>query len=207
MDKEELDFLTTIAKPWETINRELGHTYSVDPEVSDYTSGASGLAVTIKHFPEVTRNIKARSLINKSRAYEIISDLADSTKHRRLAKSTRECELRVGSMYERNDDAKFRFLRNVINIKHKKHGSIDFATCAMEASLFVVNELGLKIVWHPKVFNNAGEFSSKMDLHISRKNQLAWRGMQLQIVRLNEKGEYEPVEMNSTVEFTLTSEF
>lgn len=207
MNSEDLEFLNNIARPWETLNRDLSVAFSVDPELSDFTARANSLAVFIKHFPEVTRNIKWKTLVPKSRSYEIMSDLADSAKHRRLASSTRECQLRTGSMYERSDDGKFRFLRNVINISHKKYGRTDFVTCAMEAALFVANEIGLKPAWDPKVFNNTGEFTNKMDLHASRTVQSTWRGMQLQIVRMNKSGEYEPIDMNSTVEFTLTSEF
>ena len=39
------------------------------------------------------------------------------------------------------------------------------------------------------------------------KVQIVWKGMQLEIVRLNEQGGYEHVDMNSTVDFTLTSDF
>lgn len=207
MNPEEVEFLNNIVRPWDALNHDLSVPFSVDPELSDFTTRANGLAVFIKHFPEVIQNIKSKRLIPKSRCYEIMSDLADSAKHRRLASSTRECRLRTGSMYERSDDGKFRFLRNVINISHKKYGRTDFITCAMEAALFVANETDLKPIWSPKVFNNSGEFTTKMDLHASRTVQSTWRGMQLQIVRMNELGEYEPIDMNSTVEFTLTSDF
>jgi hypothetical protein len=41
----------------------------------------------------------------------------------------------------------------------------------------------------------------------SKKNQVLWTGMQLQFVKLGAAGNYESVDLNSTVEFTLTSEF
>jgi len=207
MAPDHLEFLNNIAKPWETLNRDLSAPLSVDTELSDFTARANSLAVFIRHFPEVTRNIKSKTLIEKSCSYEIICDLADSAKHRRLARSTRECELRMASMYERSDEGEFRFLRNVINIAHQKYGRTDFMACSMEASVFVDKEVGLDSGWRPQVFNNSGDFTNKMNLHASREVQSAWRGMQLQIVKINDVGEYEPVDMNSTVEFTLTSDF
>ncbi len=206
MTSEDLEFLNNIVRPWESLNRDLSLAFSVDPELSDFATRANGLAVSIKHFPEVTREMKSKTLVPKSRSYEIISDLADSAKHRRLASSIRECQLRTGSMYERSEEGKFRFLRNVINISHKKYGKTDFVTCSMEAALFVAHEIGLNLDWDPTMLNNVGEFTHKMDLHISRTVQSAWRGLELHIVRTNENGDYEPVDMNSTVEFTLTSD-
>ena len=46
-----------------------------------------------------------------------------------------------------------------------------------------------------------------MKVNASPKNQIMWAGMKLQFVKLREDGQYEHVCLNSTVKFTLTSEF
>jgi len=207
MKEEALKFVNDIIKPWEGLNIELGQPYSVNPQISDFTSIANSLAISVKHLPESAQKIMTKELIPDSRSYEIISDLADSSKHGELRSAGRECTLSVGSMFERNDDGKVRFLRNVINIQHNTYGQVDFMTSLMEAAIFIAQKLDIRTSWSPKILNNGGDFSDKIKVHASKKNQVLWTGMQLQFVRLGAEGKYEPVDLNSTVEFTLTSEF
>jgi hypothetical protein len=110
-------------------------------------------------------------------------------------------------MFERNPEAKVRFLRNRISVVHNTYGKIDFMECAMESAIFVAQKLVIKTDWTPKLFNNAGEFSDEIKVHASKQHQVIWTGMQLEIVRLNEQGRYENTDLNGQVKFTLTSEF
>lgn len=207
MKEEALKFVNDIIKPWEALNIELRQPYSVNPQISDFTSRANSLAVSVKHLPEYSQKIVAKALIPDSRSYEIISDLADTSKHGELRSSGRECALSVGSMFERNDKGKVRFLRNVINIQHNTFGQVDFMTCLMEAAIFIAQKLDIRSSWTPHILNNGGDFSNKIKVHASKTNQVLWTGMQLQFVKMSADGKYEPVDLNSTVEFTLTSEF
>lgn len=179
----------------------------MNPEVNDYVTKAIAIAVALKHFPESTKKIKPETLVTDSLDYSIISDLADSAKHGELRKPERECILTVSSMFERNQDAKVRFLRNRISIMHNTHGKEDFMQCAMNSALFVMQKTDIKTDWTPKLINNQGEFSDEIKVHASRSNQIVWTGMSLEIVQLNDKNEYENVDLNGTVKFTLTSEF
>jgi hypothetical protein len=61
--------------------------------------------------------------------------------------------------------------------------------------------------WTPNLINNQGEFLDEIKVHASKSNQIVWTGMSLEIVQLNDKNEYENVDLNGTVKFTLTSEF
>jgi hypothetical protein len=128
-------------------------------------------------------------------------------KHGELRKSERECKLAVSSMFERNQEAKVRFLRSRISIIHNTHGKIDFMQCSMNSAIFVMQKMGIRTNWTPKIFNNSGEFSDEIKVHASKNNQIVWTGMALEIVELNDKNEYENVDLNGTVKFTLTSEF
>jgi hypothetical protein len=110
-------------------------------------------------------------------------------------------------MFERNQEAKVRFLRSRISIIHNTHGKIDFMQCSMNSAIFVMQKMGIRTNWTPKIFNNSGEFSDEIKVHASKNNQIVWTGMALEIVELNDKNEYENVDLNGTVKFTLTSEF
>ena len=207
MKEEAIKFISEIVNPWETLNRELATPFSMSPAINDFVTKASALAVSIKHIPEAIQNIKPEVLAKESRAYEIISDLADSLKHGELRKTERECKLTVSSMFERNPEVKVRFLRNRIAITHNSYGKIDFMKCAMDSALFVSQKLGIKTDWTPKLFNNAGEFSDEIKVHASSQHQVAWTGMQLEIVQLNGQGEYENIDLHGTVKFIITSDF
>jgi hypothetical protein len=207
MNQDTIKFISEIVKPWETLNQELSRPFSMNPDVNDFVTKAIGIAVALKHFPESTKKIKPETLVPDSLDYSIISDLADSAKHGELRKPERECMLTVSSMFERNQDAKVRFLRSRISIMHFTHGKIDFMQCAMNSALFVMQITDIRTNWTPNLINNQGEFSDEIKVHASKSNQIVWTGMSLEIVQLNDKNEYENVDLNGTVKFTLTSEF
>jgi hypothetical protein len=207
MNQDAIKFISEIVKPWETLNQELSRPFSMNPEINDFVTKAIAIAVAIKHFPESTKKIKPETLVAESLDYSIISDLADSMKHGELRKPARESKLTVSSMFERNLDAKVRFLRSRISIMHNTHGKIDFMQCAMNSAVFVMQKAGIKTDWTPKVLNNQGGFSDEIKVHASKRNQIVWTGMSLEIVQLNDRDEYGNVDLNGTVKFALTSEF
>ena len=207
MKEEAVKFISEIVKPWETLNRQLAAPFSMNPAINDFITTASALTVSIKHLPEAILKIKPDILAKEFQPYEIISDLADSLKHGELRKLERQCKLTVSSMFERNSEAKVRFLRNRISIEHNTYGKIDFMESAMESAEFVARKLDVRIDWNPKIFNNSGEFSNEIKVHASKQHQVAWTGMAFETVQLNEHGKYENVDLNGEVLFTLTSEF
>ena len=207
MKEQTIRYISEIVKPWETLNRQLASPFSMNPAINDFVTAASSLAVSIKHIPEAILKIKPDTLAKQSKTYEIISDLADSTKHGELRKHERECRLSVSSQFERNSEAKVRFLRNKISIHHNNYGRIDFMECAMETALFLSNKLDEWNNWTPQIYNNSGVFSNEIKVHASRQHQIIWNGMQLEFIQLNEFGKYENVDLNGEILFTLTSEF
>ena len=173
MKEEAIKFISEVVKPWETLNRQLSAPFSMNPDINDFITTASALAVAIKHLPEATLKAKPENLAKESQSYEIMSDLADSLKHGELRKSARECKLNVSSMFERNSDAKVRFLRNRISIQHNTYGKIDFMECALECAVFVAAKLDVRTDWNPQVFNNTGGFSNEIKVHASKQHQVA----------------------------------
>jgi hypothetical protein len=207
MNQDAIKLISEIVKPWVKLNQELSSPFSMNPEINDFVTKAISIAVAIKHFPESTKKIKPETLVPDSLDYSIISDLADSAKHGELRKPGRECKLTVSSMFERNPEAKVRFLRSRISIIHNTHGIIDFMQCAMNSILFVMQKTDIRTDWTPKLINNQGEFSDEIKVYASKNNQIVWTGMSLEIVQLNDQNEYENVDLNGTVKITLTSEF
>jgi hypothetical protein len=90
---------------------------------------------------------------------------------------------------------------------HATFGKRDFMETAKECALFLVAHVNLHIDWKPVVFNNDDKFSNKIKTHASKDNQVIWTGMNLNIIELNDRGEYVYVDLNGTIEFELTSEF
>ena len=207
MNENEIRFATEIVKPWEQLNIVLCQAFSMEPKMNDFIIKANSLAVSIKHIAEALLKIKPAQLIPDSRWYEIISDLADSSKHGTLHKPERECSLVVSSMFERNSEAKVRFLRNRISINHNTYGKIDFMQCSMESALFVAEKLNFKSNWAPKLLEKSEEFNNEIKVHASPTQQVSFNSFQLEFVEKNENGEYINVDLNGEVIFTLTSEF
>jgi hypothetical protein len=204
MTEEKIKFLNDIIKPWETLNRHLSIPFSVNTSISDFTNRASSLAVSIKHFPESTHGLKPEALLSDSEPYKIFSDLADSLKHGKLRNEKRQCNLYVGSMFERSKEGMVRFLRNTVNISHNTYGELDFMEISKEASFFIASKVDFRSDWKPIILNNDGDFSNKIHVHASSENQIAWQSMTLQFVELLDNDKYKPVDLNSTIEFMLT---
>ena len=176
--------------------------------MSDFMSNAISLAISIKHFLENSAGLKIKDLISESSSFEVISDLADSGKHGKLYKKERECSLSIYSMFERNENAELRFLRNIIRINHPKFGKVDFMKCALESSKFVAEKLLISTTdWDLKIIINSGKFSNEINLVASNKNQIMWKGLGIEIVKLNENGEYENVDLNGTVKIKIVPDF
>ncbi|HEX6171653.1 MAG TPA: hypothetical protein VFZ33_18345 [Chitinophagaceae bacterium] len=204
MTEDKIKFLNNVIKPWEILNKQLSFPFSVNTSVSDFTNNAANLSVSIKHFPESSHNLKPKDLILESESYKIISDLADSLKHGMLSNESRQCSIFVGSMFERNPNGLVRFLRNTINIKHTTYGECDFMEISKESALFIASKIDFRSDWKPQIINNNGEFSNKIHVHASITNQVAWQGMTMQFVEFSSDGKYKKVDLNSTIEFTLT---
>jgi len=204
MTEEKLKFLNDIVKPWEILNRQLSIPFSVNTSVSDFTNKAASLAVSIKHFPENTHSLKPKDLLTESEPYKIFSDLADSLKHGKLNDNKRQCTIYVGSMFERSKEGLVRFLRNTVNIKHNSFGELDFMEASKQAALFVASKVDFRSDWNPVIITNNGDFSNKVQVHASSENQVAWQGMTLQFVEVFDDNKYKFVDLNSTIEFTLT---
>lgn len=192
-----LRFATNIIRPWERLNSELTNQISVDSNISDFITMAEDLAVRLSHFPEIAGKKSIRS--NKtSIEYNIIVDIADSTKHESLTNTERNNKLFVSSMFEGTDDETFRFIRNKITVEHTKYGKVDFLECSKKAAEFLFSKLHLNIFWKANILEAPYFFSKKVELDIFYKHQFVWNGMHIEYFRKNESGElfhYNPPQL------------
>jgi hypothetical protein len=207
VNDQAIKFITDVVKPWEKLNADLSYAFAINPGISDFTQRAISLALSLTHLPEALAGLKPTLLSKRSASYEVIRDLADSSKHGALRDAMRQSELSVGSLFERNATGQVRFLRNLINLQHARAGKLDFMLVAMEAAVFIADEISVQTSWTPKLRVQSGEFSSKIRVHAGAEHQVMWGGMQLQFVQMRADGQYEPVDLDSAVEFHLTSDF
>lgn len=206
MKEEAIKFISEVIKPLEVLNAKLSTPLAMNPAINDFITSANALAISIKHLPEALIQAKIHELVDENKSYEIMHDLADSIKHgaNNMRKQARASVIEVSSMFERNSDAKVRFLRNRILIVHNTYGKIDFMECAIEASKFIAEKLDVRTDWNPQIFNNSGEFSNEINVHATVENQVHWQAIKLEFIEFKADGSYENVDLNGQVLFQLT---
>jgi hypothetical protein len=99
-------FINDIVKPWEELNQLLVQRYAFQPDLSDVTRLAQALAVSIKHQIdiyglEIGKEPKAIQIdINGDDDARLISDFADTVKHRVLRNPSRQAQILVAALFE-----------------------------------------------------------------------------------------------------------
>lgn len=189
-------FISDIIRPWEELNVLLSKQYLIDPAVSDIIRVAGSLSIAIKHFLEVLGR-KGISAGEEAQSYNIISDVADGYKHGALRDNSRNNDLITSSLFEGNEEGKFRFIRNKVTIKHNRYGDLDFLEVSKQAVLFFIKRLNLNIFWNPPILENPNPFHGEVFLYLHHEHQVALTGLQLQIefLKRNQLGElvhYDP---------------
>jgi hypothetical protein len=205
MNEQAIKYITDVVKPWEQLNSALSKPYAIEPGISDFSRIASSLAVAIKHSAEIN-GLAIKVLEQESTPYKIMSDVADASKHGALRDASRNNTLTVSSMFEGNDEGKFRFLRNVVNINHATLGKIDFIESSKDASLYIMQKLNLQTHWTPIIYPGLKEFIDEVTLHASPVHQVSFNAFSLQFVKRNETGDLIPFDPPQWL-FKLTSEF
>lgn len=189
----QLKFVTEIIKPWEQLNKDLVKKYLINSDVSDFLSIAGDLALRLSHFPELANRKDIRT--NKdSIPFNIIVDVADALKHNNL-KDERNNKLLISSLFEGNEDNKFRFIRNSIKIHHNTYGISDLLEVVREAAQFVFKKLNFQLFWSPQILEGPNEFNDEVSLSILYTYQIAWTGFQLEFFKRGKEGElvaYDP---------------
>ena len=139
MTLETLRFFNDIIRPWEELNDFLQQPYAVQFNLSSITTKAWNLATNISHYPELIG--KKRFCSIGITRFQAIDDMADSSKHGKLSKPSRQCEIEVDSIFEVNDAGQYNFLRNAVIISHATLGEIDFMPFTLNIINYWLKEL------------------------------------------------------------------
>jgi hypothetical protein len=182
-----LKLANDILRPWERLNAELVKKSSIDSSISDFVSAAEDLCVKLSHFPELAGRKSIRT-DKTSIPFATIVDVADTSKHR-IQKKGRANSLSVSSLFEGNDEGRFRFIRNRITIEHEKYGKSDFLEVSREAVQFLIGRIGLILFWNPTILEGPEVFDDKVSLDIYFTHQIAWTGLKIEFVKRTPEGE------------------
>jgi hypothetical protein len=141
MDKRKL--INNLIKPWEELSDLLSRPLAMQPDESDFVTKAESLSVFISHFPEqcgLTRN----QIDSRSKPNALITDIADSSKHKELSKQDRNSDMKVTADYEFRVNAEghneYRFIRNCIRFGIRSH----------IAHLGPLSEPCVITIWYPR---------------------------------------------------------
>jgi len=196
--KIKLQFSNDIISLWVELNNELSQLILINSEISAFSRKVINLAVSINHFPEKL-GLKPKDIFKQSRAYKIISDVCDASKHGDLKDSSRNNHINISAVFEGNNKGKFKFRRNKININHTTFGKIDFMKIASEAINYLIEKLDLKLDWDSSINLFRGEFIDKCILWVFKRHhiQIEAKGNPLpnswavEFVRENSQGKLE----------------
>lgn len=186
-----IQLLTNVVKPWDELNALLAERLAFQPEISDVTRLVGALAVALKHQPEAA-NIDPSQVHCESIENKIIADIGDTWKHGALRDPTRRCEITVGARFECNAESKFRFLRNVVTVRHASQGDVDFMETARAAIIYWITKMRLGVNWQPQIAEGPTEFFEEAFLFFDPRYQIQISAIELQIVRRTEDGTVEP---------------
>jgi hypothetical protein len=196
--KLKLQFVNDIISPWANLNLDLSKLILIDSGISSFSSNAINIATAINHFPEKCGFMPA-DIKDESQDYRIIRDVCDGSKHVHLRDSSRDNTINISAVFEGNNEGKYKFRRNKININHVTFGKIDFMKSAANAINFLINKFDYKIDWDSSLRIYDGKFIDKCVLWVSKQHhvQIEAKGNPLpnswsvEFVRKNEEGELE----------------
>jgi hypothetical protein len=186
-------FLNDIIKPWDELNHLLAQRYAFQPEVSNVTRLAGGLAVAIRHqvdFAGWTNNNANMA----SFEHRLITDAADFWKHGNLTKIERNNELTTSALFEYSPDKGFCFLRNGLFIEHATLGEHDFMETTFGAINFWIKTRGLSIIWSGQVETAEPKFHQTAFLKFDSRYCISMSSIRTRFFVRNEAGTLVPTE-------------
>jgi hypothetical protein len=190
-------FANDLIKPWDELNQLLVQRYAFHPDLSDVTRFAQTLAVSIKHQIdvyglEIGKEPKAiQADVNSDDDARLISDFADTAKHRTLRDPSRQAQIFVVAQFEESDKG-FRFIRNSAIVEHCSLGKRDFLASARGAIEYWIKKRNLPITWRGTIAEAPVEFSPTAFLHYNAKYCIHTNSARFQFFRRKAGGELEP---------------
>jgi len=140
-------FLNDVVKPYDELNSLLVQRLAFEPDLSDVTRMATGIAVALRHIPEfvgIKSKVQRQKLFEDSFENQIIADVADGQKHE--VNAERKNTLLTAALFECNPGG-FRFLRNALFINHTKFREREFLKISLGAIRYWIHKLQFNISW------------------------------------------------------------
>lgn len=189
-----LRLINDVVKPWEELNALLVQRFAFQPDLSDVTRLASGLAVSIKHQADL-RGISRTVVDSASNENRIMSDVADAAKHGQLRDPSRNNRLDVASCFEYAAGRGFRFIRNAISIQYATFGELDFMVTAVAAAQYWMDSLGFTLNRKLALGEAPDEFFPSAYLYFNPKHCINMKQTRLKFFEKEQAGQYRPVDL------------
>lgn len=171
-------FINDIVKPWDELSILLSKPLALQPNLSDVTRLAGGLAVAVRH--EAERAEVSQAIANdECIEHRIISDTADFWKHGPLRDSARDNDFSAEAFFEYEARKGFSFMRNALFVEHATLGKHDFLQTSKSTINYWIRKRTILTDWKGKIHQNPEEFHPVAFLYFE-----AERNIELSQVRL-----------------------
>lgn len=185
-------FINDVIKPWDELSTLLSQRLALQPELSDVTRLAGGLAVAIRHQVDVT-GIRDATANTESNEHRIIADAADFWKHGSLRNSSRNNGFSAEAFFEYEPDKGFSFIRNALFVEHASLGKHDFLHASLGAIEYWIRKRSLGIAWQGIVRENPAEFHPVAYLYFGAGRNIMLENTRLGFFSKNQVGRLERV--------------
>lgn len=185
--------INDIVKPWDELNSLLRENFALQPDLSDITRLAGGIAVAIRHQVDFSP-LDDKQANQLCTSHRIISDAGDYWKHGNLRNEQRNSPITVSAAFEFSESLGFRFIRNIICVEHKTLGVHDFMETSATAIKFWLNQHNININWQGAVLECQNNFEPKARLRFNPKYCILMSNIQLRFLKRNSDGTYTPTD-------------
>lgn len=186
-------FINDTVKPWDELNSLLRENFAFQPDLSDITRLAGGIAVSIRHQVDFS-SLDDKQANESCTAHRIIADAGDYWKHGNLRKEERNSPITVSAAFEFSELLGFRFVRNMICVEHKSLGAHDFMETSATAIKFWLNQHNININWQGVVLESESHFEPTARLGFNPKYCTSMSSVRLRFLKNNSDSTYTPVD-------------
>jgi hypothetical protein len=191
---EERRFINDVIKPWEDLNDLLCQNYAVQSDLSEITRLACALAVSIRHQVDFFLPFQNKKVSPFCFAHQLITDLADFSKHGSLHNTGRNCTITSSSAFEFCEDKGFRFIRNIVRLNHNTFGEYDFMKISAQAIGFWIKQKQISHNWIGISKESLHSFEPIARLIFNPNFCYSMNSTAFHFLQKNPNGEYVPVE-------------
>ena len=194
MNKNEIQFINDVLKPWDELNDLLAKPYVYEPGINDIVRMTGNLAIVLKHQCDLVKG--NRSNINKlSPENAIMSDVADMVKHRKLNNKERENDFHAIATFEYFEDEnenKIKFLRTISCVEYRDKRKFDFILESAKALNFWIDHLKLRVSQNRVIKTCDSDFHNEVILYYNPSKCIRMKSTRIQVYKKDENGNLRP---------------